>query len=141
MLSSRGVQRVLYLSARFSSTTTTSKTAIPTASTLPNISSGTSGGYKFDNSRYGKNIVLVEGVRTPFAQSMTDYEHLMSYELMSYALTSLMKRVPISPKDVDYVVCGTNLHEPKTPNVAREAVLGKYFWKKWWIYLKNIFNT
>lgn len=115
MLSSRIIQRVL--SVRCSSSTATA----PLAST-PHILNGSSG-YKFDNERYGKNIVLVEGVRTPFAQSMTDYEHLMSYELMSHALKSLLKRIPISPSDVDYVVCGTNLHEPKTPNVAREAVL------------------
>lgn len=126
MLSSRGLlQRAssFCLSSRLSSTATSSKTASATPTALPHISTS-SGGYKFDNSRYGKDIVLVEGVRTPFAQSMTDYEHLMSYELMSYALSSLMKRVPIAPKDLNYVVCGTNLHEPRTPNVAREAVLG-----------------
>lgn len=117
MFASRSVQRVVFSSVRCSS-------SIAPLASAPHISTESSG-YKFDNKRYGKNIVLVEGVRTPFAQSMTDYEHLMSYDLMAYALKSLIKRVQISQNDVDYVICGTNLHEPKTPNVAREAVLGK----------------
>lgn len=45
-----------------------------------------SGGYKFDNSRYGKNIVLIEGVRTPFTVSSTDYDGLLPYELQRMAL-------------------------------------------------------
>ena len=45
-----------------------------------------SGGYKFNNAKYGKNIVLVEGVRTPFTMSQTDYNDLMAYELQRDAL-------------------------------------------------------
>lgn len=46
----------------------------------------TASGYKFDNARYGKNIVLIEGVRTPFTMSQTDYNDLMNYELQRDAL-------------------------------------------------------
>ena len=37
-----------------------------------------------------------------------------------------MKRVNIPKETIDYVICGTVIAEPKLPNVAREAVLGKY---------------
>lgn len=36
--------------------------------------------------RTGKNIVLVDGVRTPFLQSFTDYTGLMPHELARQAL-------------------------------------------------------
>lgn len=45
------------------------------------------GGYKFDNARFGKNIVLVEGVRTPFTMSGTAYNDLWAYELQTKAIT------------------------------------------------------
>lgn len=34
----------------------------------------------------GKNIVLVDGVRTPFLQSFTDYSKLMPHDLARHAL-------------------------------------------------------
>jgi hypothetical protein len=40
----------------------------------------------FNNQKYGKNIVLIEGIRTPFAQSNTSYSDLMAYELQRSAL-------------------------------------------------------
>ncbi|KAH7640928.1 hypothetical protein DERF_000634 [Dermatophagoides farinae] len=97
------------------------RTAATATATAP-AKTGSSG-YKFDNSKYGKNIVLIEGVRTPFTQSQTDYDNLMSYELQRYALSSLMSRVDIPKDKIDYVVCGTVIQEAKTPNIAREALL------------------
>ena len=40
----------------------------------------------FDNKKFGKNIVLIDGVRTPFTQSGTDYNDLMAYELQTKAI-------------------------------------------------------
>ena len=42
--------------------------------------------YKFDNAKYGKDIVLVDGVRTPFTMSGTAYQDLMNYELQKLAI-------------------------------------------------------
>ncbi|OTF70820.1 hypothetical protein BLA29_007828, partial [Euroglyphus maynei] len=39
------------------------RTATTTASAP--VASAKTGSYKFDNSKYGKDIVLIEGVRTP----------------------------------------------------------------------------
>ncbi|KFV70810.1 hypothetical protein N307_05789 [Dryobates pubescens] len=61
-----------------------------------------------------KNIVVVEGVRTPFLQSGTSYADLMPHDLARAALQ-------------DYIVYGTVIQEVKTSNVAREAALGAGF--------------
>uniref|UniRef100_A0A8C1IS28 Trifunctional enzyme subunit beta, mitochondrial n=1 Tax=Cyprinus carpio TaxID=7962 RepID=A0A8C1IS28_CYPCA len=59
-----------------------------------------------------KNIVLVDGVRTPFLQSGT---------------TGLLNRTGLPKDAVDYIVYGTVIQEVKTSNVAREAALGAGF--------------
>ncbi|XP_054158688.1 trifunctional enzyme subunit beta, mitochondrial-like [Oppia nitens] len=77
----------------------------------------------FDTSKFGKNIVLIDGVRTPFNHSNTDYKDLMAYELQTQAILNLLKRTGLPKDAIDYVVCGTVIQEPKTGNIAREAVL------------------
>lgn len=37
-------------------------------------------------SRNGKNIVLIDGVRSPFTQSGTAYNDLLAYELEKHAV-------------------------------------------------------
>lgn len=71
----------------------------------------------------GQNIVLVDGVRTPFLLSGTDYAKLMPHELAKQALSGILKKTGI-PKDViDYVIYGTVMQEVRTSNIAREAAL------------------
>lgn len=71
-----------------------------------------------------KNVVLVEGVRTPFLVSGTDYNNMMPHDLQRHAFLSLVRRTGI-PKDIiDYIIVGTVIQECKTSNVAREASLG-----------------
>lgn len=67
--------------------------------------------------------VLIEGARTPFLRSGTDYFDLMSYQLGAFAIKGLIDRTGIDPNVVDNVVMGTVIHNLKTPNVAREAAL------------------
>ncbi|KAG9509980.1 Trifunctional enzyme subunit beta, mitochondrial, partial [Fragariocoptes setiger] len=74
-----------------------------------------------------KNIVLIDGVRTPFLQSSTGFNDLLAYELQHIAFTNLIKRTGISPDLVQYVVCGTVIQEGRTSNIAREAVLSAGF--------------
>jgi acetyl-CoA acyltransferase len=74
-------------------------------------------------TRTGRNIVLIDGVRTPFAQSNTAYEDLMAHDLGRYALKGLVSRTGIDPKEVQYVVMGTVIQEVKTSNVARESAV------------------
>ncbi|KAL4237044.1 hypothetical protein ACF0H5_005428 [Mactra antiquata] len=74
-----------------------------------------------------RNVVLVEGVRTPFLQSGTDYKDLMPHNLATKSLSGLMKRTGVSKDVIDYVVYGTVIQEVKTSNIAREAMLSAGF--------------
>merc|ERR1712226_1099730 len=74
-----------------------------------------------------KNIVLVDGVRTPFLMSGTDYKNLMPHDLARGALQGLAKKTDV-PKDlIGYIIFGTVIAEVKTSNIAREAALGAGF--------------
>jgi len=75
----------------------------------------------------GRNIVLVEGVRTPFLVSGTDYKDLMPHDLARGALQGLIKRTGLSREAVDHIIFGTVIQEVKTSNIAREASLGAGF--------------
>ncbi|XP_054910497.1 trifunctional enzyme subunit beta, mitochondrial [Poeciliopsis prolifica] len=74
-----------------------------------------------------KNIVLVEGVRTPFLLSGTVYADLMPHDLARASLQGLLNRTGIPKDAVDYLIYGTVIQEVKTSNVAREAALGAGF--------------
>merc|ERR1719444_33178 len=74
-----------------------------------------------------KNMVLVDGVRTPFLMSGTDYKNLMPHDLQRYALTGLVNKTGIDKNIVDYISTGTVIQEVKTSNIAREAALGAGF--------------
>lgn len=69
----------------------------------------------------GKNVVLVDGVRTPFAQSSTIYNDLIAYQLQRIAFLSLLKRTGIPKDSIDHIISGTVIQENKTSNVAHEA--------------------
>ncbi|XP_073481074.1 trifunctional enzyme subunit beta, mitochondrial [Aquarana catesbeiana] len=74
-----------------------------------------------------KNIVVVEGVRTPFLLSGTTFSDLMPHDLARTALQGLLNRTGIPREAIDYIVYGTVIQEVKTSNVAREAALGAGF--------------
>ncbi|XP_070556700.1 trifunctional enzyme subunit beta, mitochondrial-like [Ptychodera flava] len=77
-----------------------------------------------------KNIVLVEGVRTPFLMSGTDYANLMPHDLAKRALEGLANRTKLDKDLVEYIVFGTVIQEVKTSNIAREAALSAGFKQK-----------
>jgi len=74
-----------------------------------------------------RNVVLVEGVRTPFLMSGTDYKNLMPHNLATAALAGLLKRTGVEKEVIDYVIYGTVIQEVKTSNIAREAMLSAGF--------------
>ncbi|XP_056150522.1 trifunctional enzyme subunit beta, mitochondrial [Lampris incognitus] len=74
-----------------------------------------------------KNVVLVEGVRTPFLLSGTTYNDLMPHDLARASLQGLLNKTGIPRDAVDYIIYGTVIQEVKTSNVAREAALGAGF--------------
>jgi len=70
-----------------------------------------------------EKIVLIDGCRTPFLRSGTDYMDLMSYQLGHYAIKGLLTKTGLSPQVVDEVIMGTVISNVKTSNVARESAL------------------
>ncbi|XP_012274276.1 trifunctional enzyme subunit beta, mitochondrial [Orussus abietinus] len=74
-----------------------------------------------------KNIVFIDGVRTPFLQSGTKYNDLMAHDLATHALLNLRNRTGISKEIVDYIVFGTVMQEVRTSNIGREAALAAGF--------------
>ena len=75
-------------------------------------------------NNYPFNAVLVDGIRTPFLKSGTDYNSLMAYDLGRYAIQGLLARNSINPKSIDRVIMGNVIQEVRTSNVARESALG-----------------
>lgn len=70
-----------------------------------------------------KKVVVIDGSRTPFLRSGTDYMDLLSYQLGGFAIKGLLNKTGIDPKLIDGVVMGNVISNVKTPNVAREAAL------------------
>lgn len=70
-----------------------------------------------------QKVVIIDGCRTPFLRSGTDYMDLMSYQLGGYAIKGLLNKTGIEPEHIDTVIMGNVISNVKTPNVAREAAL------------------
>lgn len=70
-----------------------------------------------------KKVVVIDGCRTPFLRSGTDYVDLMSYQIAQFAIKGLLTKTGIDPKEVGRVIMGTVISNIKTSNVAREAAL------------------
>lgn len=72
-------------------------------------------------------VVLVDGVRTPFRRAGTDYLDLISYDLARTVLAGLLERTTLSPGLISQVVMGNVIQNPLTSNVARDAALAAGF--------------
>ena len=70
-----------------------------------------------------RKVVFIDGCRTPFLRSGTDYLNLMSYQLGHFAVKGLLVKTGIDPDLVDQVIMGNVISNIKTPNVARESAL------------------
>ncbi len=74
-----------------------------------------------------RKVVLVEGLRTPFRRSGTDYLGLTSYDLARLALRGILDRTGLKPNNIGLVVMGNVVQNVATSNVARDASLGAGF--------------
>jgi acetyl-CoA acyltransferase len=74
-------------------------------------------------SNTNRNVVVVSGVRLPFAMSSTTYQDQLAVDLQRQAITGLLQQTGLDPAAVDYVICGYVIQEVKTSNIAREAAL------------------
>jgi acetyl-CoA acyltransferase len=69
-------------------------------------------------------VVVVDGCRTPFLRSGTDFFDLTGYDLGRMAVAGLLQRTRIDPAAVELLVLGSVLQDPRMTNLAREVVLG-----------------
>ena len=69
------------------------------------------------------NVVIVDGVRLPFAQTSTIYADEMAVDLQRLAFKGLMDKTAMERENIDYVLSGTVIQEVKTSNIAREAAI------------------
>jgi acetyl-CoA acyltransferase len=68
-------------------------------------------------------VVVVDGCRTPFLRSGTDFFDVTGHELGRMAVSGLLHRTGIDPGAVELLVMGAVLQDPRATNVAREVVL------------------
>lgn len=80
-------------------------------SALRNFSLGAQLNEKKTLKSVGQNIVLVDGVRTPFLLSGTDYANLMPHELAKVSLRGILQKTGIPKEMIDYVIYGTVIQE------------------------------
>ena len=73
-----------------------------------------------DNNR---NVVIVGGVRLPFAMTSTIYKDELAVDLQRLAITGLLTQTALSPDQIDYVIAGNVIQEVRTSNIAREAAV------------------
>jgi acetyl-CoA acetyltransferase family protein len=70
-----------------------------------------------------REVVVVEGVRTPFVKAGTDLARVSAVELGRIALREAIERAEIDPDDLDEVVVGNVANPPEAANVARVIAL------------------
>jgi len=72
----------------------------------------------------GRRVAIIDGCRTPFARSNTDFKDVTAVELGKAAVRELIARTELDVEQVDHVVYGTVVQSVQEPNIAREVTLG-----------------
>jgi acetyl-CoA acyltransferase len=68
-------------------------------------------------------VVIVGGIRLPFAMTSTIYQDELAVDLQRLAIQGLLTQTALPRDAVDYVICGNVIQEVKTSNLAREAAI------------------
>ncbi|HKY60394.1 MAG TPA: thiolase family protein [Gemmatimonadota bacterium] len=70
-----------------------------------------------------RRVVVVDGVRTPFAKVGTALTRVGAAELARAAVRELLERTEIDPSSIDEVILGNAAPPADAPNIARVAAL------------------
>ncbi len=73
--------------------------------------------------RHSRRVVVVDGVRTPFAKAGTALAEVGAVDLARTAIRELIERTEIEPARIDEVVLGNAAPPAEAPNIARVAAL------------------
>jgi acetyl-CoA acyltransferase len=68
-------------------------------------------------------VAVVSGVRTPFARAGTALRSMSAIELGKHAVSELIQRTALDPREVGLLVFGTVVPSVLAPNIAREIAL------------------
>ena len=70
-----------------------------------------------------KNTVFIEGGRTPFLRSQTDFKRYSAFDLGRLAVEGLITKSGLRPEWIDHVWFGNVIQDINTSNIAREISL------------------
>ena len=76
-----------------------------------------------DDTRPGRRVAIVAGLRTPFAKSGTVFRDVTAVALARHAARELLYRSELDGREVDEVIFGQVVPSVLAPNVAREVSL------------------
>jgi len=71
-----------------------------------------------------KKVAIVGGKRIPFSRSMSKYNGIKNYDLLSAPIQSLVKEFNLTGKELGEVATGAVMKHPTEWNLAREVVMG-----------------
>jgi acetyl-CoA C-acetyltransferase len=71
-----------------------------------------------------KKVAIINGSRTPFVKSLTNYQGASNQDLLSTALNDLVSKNKLQGKLIGDVIAGTVMNHPFDWNLTREVVLG-----------------
>jgi acetyl-CoA acyltransferase len=75
------------------------------------------------DSRPGRRVAIVAGLRTPFAKSGSVFRDVPSTALARHAARELLVRSELDGREIDEVIFGQVIPSVRAPNVAREVSL------------------
>lgn len=70
-----------------------------------------------------REVVWIEGGRTPFLRSQSHFKHFSAYDLGRLAVSSLISKTRLDGNDVDHIYFGNVIQDINTSNIAREVAL------------------
>ncbi len=77
-----------------------------------------------------RDVVIVDGIRTPFAKAGTKLKKIHPAELGKTALKELLARTNVNPQDVDEVIIGNTGNPVDSVNISRAVALNAGFPQK-----------
>ena len=70
-----------------------------------------------------KNVVIVDGLRTPYVKFDTDFKDIPAQQLGAIVLKELLERLNMDGKELDEVIVGNVAQPPEATNIARNIAL------------------
>lgn len=70
-----------------------------------------------------KEVVIVDGLRSPYLKFDTDFKEITAHQLGAQVLSEFLERLALDPKELDEVIVGNVAQPPEAANIARIIAL------------------